>query len=295
MSLTAALFRLTASRNDKKRDADLQDPPGICRRDNIPYGPDPWWNLMDIYRPEEPEGPLPVLLDIHGGGWVYGDKELYSHYCLDMARRGFAVVNFNYRLAPRHRFPAGLEDTCKVLKFIFGHAEEYGLDTRNVFFAGDSAGAHMAAMVACMCTNPDYAARFSFAPPEDFVPRAMLLNCGVYDMGVALLAGKMARDLMHDLMGHSITDDEVELLSPARHVTEEFPPCHVMTATGDFLRTQPEYFLPVLEEHHVHHTYKLWGTEEEKLFHVFHLNLRLPESARCNDEEADFLKQFILP
>ena len=110
MSLTAYLFRLTASRNDRKRDEGLTTPEEILRYDNIPYGPDPWWHLMDIYRPRDAEGKIPVIIDVHGGGWVYGDKVLYSHYCMDLARRGFAVVNFNYRLAPRHRFPAGFQD-----------------------------------------------------------------------------------------------------------------------------------------------------------------------------------------
>ena len=293
MSLTAYLFRLTASRNDRKRDEGLTTPEEILRYDNIPYGPDPWWHLMDIYRPRDAEGKIPVIIDVHGGGWVYGDKVLYSHYCMDLARRGFAVVNFNYRLAPRHRFPAGFQDMNDAVQFTLEHGEEFGLDLRNVFLVGDSAGAHMAALYACMCSNEEYAARFPFALPEDFMPRAVVLNCGIYDMGVALLQGKSARDLMHDLMGHRIRDEEVELLSPARHVTADFPPCYVMTATGDFLRTQPEYFLPVLEEQGIEHTYKLWGTEAEQLLHVFHLDLRKPVSARCNDEEAAFLKGYV--
>ena len=204
MSLTAHLFRFTASRNDRKRDEGLTAPEEIFRFDNIPYGPDPWWHLLDIYRPRDAEGKIPVIIDVHGGGWVYGDKVLYSHYCMDMARRGFAVVNFNYRLAPRNRFPAGFEDMNDAVRFTLEHGEEYGLDLRNVFLVGDSAGAHMAALYACMCSNEEYAARFPFTLPEDFLPRAAVLNCGIYDMGVALLQGKSARDLMHDLIVHRI-------------------------------------------------------------------------------------------
>ena len=165
MSLTAHLFRFTASRNDRKRDEGLTAPEEIFRFDNIPYGPDPWWHLLDIYRPRDAEGKIPVIIDVHGGGWVYGDKVLYSHYCMDMARRGFAVVNFNYRLAPRNRFPAGFEDMNDAVRFTLEHGEEYGLDLRNVFLVGDSAGAHMAAMYACMCADPEYAARFPFTLP----------------------------------------------------------------------------------------------------------------------------------
>jgi len=293
MSLTAAMFRLTASRNDRKRDEGLTTPEEILRFDNIPYGPDPWWHLLDIYRPKASEGKIPVIIDVHGGGWVYGDKNLYSHYCMDLARRGFAVVNFNYRLAPRHRFPAGFEDMNRAVHFTLDHAEEYGLDTGNVFLVGDSAGAHMAAVYTCMCVNREYAEQFSFSVPEDFVPQAAVFNCGIYDMGVAMLLGKATRDLTKDLMGHTMTDEEMELLSPARHVSGDFPPCHVMTASDDFLRTQPEYFLPVLEQQGIEHTYKLWGSKKEPLMHVFHLDLRKPVSRQCNDEEMEFLRRHI--
>ena len=90
MSLTAHLFRLTASRNDRKRDEGLTTPEEILRFDNIPSGPDPWWHLLDIYRPRDAEGKIPVIIDVHGGVWVYGDKDLYSNYCMDLARQGFS-------------------------------------------------------------------------------------------------------------------------------------------------------------------------------------------------------------
>ena len=242
MSLTAAVFRLTASRNDRKRDEGLTTPEEILRFDNISYGPDPWWHLLDIYRPKASEGKLPVIIDVHGGGWVYGDKNLYSHYCMDLARRGFAVVNFNYRLAPRHRFPAGFEDMNAAVHFTLDHAEEYGLDTGNVFLVGDSAGAHMAAVYTCMCVNREYAEQFSFSVPEDFVPRAAVFNCGIYDMGVAMLlqhrqevlrlgAEKIARG-SHDVAGRKVRRDmaggaeKLHLLIPdpvAHEIMHEVP------------------------------------------------------------------------
>lgn len=64
------------------------------------------WNLLDLHYPEETDHPLPVIVSIHGGGYGYGTREVYHHYCADLARRGFAVVNFNYRLAPDSQFPA---------------------------------------------------------------------------------------------------------------------------------------------------------------------------------------------
>ncbi|MFR5151238.1 MAG: carboxylesterase family protein [Ruminococcus sp.] len=55
---------------------------------------------LDVYRPKQAQGEdLPVIISVHGGAWMYGDKERYQYYCMSLAQRGFAVVNFTYRLA----------------------------------------------------------------------------------------------------------------------------------------------------------------------------------------------------
>ena len=95
---------------------------------DIVYGTDPKRQALDVYRPRAAEGKLPVIVSIHGGGWVYGDKERYQYYCMSLAQRGFAVVNFTYRLAPKFKFPASLEDTNLVFRWVLDHASEYGFD-----------------------------------------------------------------------------------------------------------------------------------------------------------------------
>ena len=56
--------------------------------------------FLDVYRPKlNIKGKLPVIMSVHGGGWVYGDKDVYQWYCMNLAQRGFAVVNYSYRLA----------------------------------------------------------------------------------------------------------------------------------------------------------------------------------------------------
>ena len=106
MSLTSLIVRYNFGKGDRKRDAGLTTPDDVKRYDNIPYGRDKKWQILDVYRPKEKEGKLPVIISVHGGGWVYGTKEVYQFYCMSLAQRGFAAVNFNYRLAPGHRYPA---------------------------------------------------------------------------------------------------------------------------------------------------------------------------------------------
>ena len=282
---------------DKKKNEGLGTPADIERFDDIPYGADPIWNVLDVYRPKEIPGPLPTIIDVHGGGWVYGDKEVYQFYCMSLAQQGFVVVNFSYRLAPKDTFPAAMQDMNAVVEHTLANADRYGADTSRVFLVGDSAGAHMAAMYACLCTNPSYPSCVGVTPPAGFVPTALALNCGIYDMQ-ELMAGKgpllsFLKPMVKDLLGtRRPSEEQLDVLSPVHYVTPAFPPAYVMTATGDFLIGQPDYLLPVLEANGIAHEFKIYGTQENKLPHVFHCNLRLAEAAQCNREEMDFFKTY---
>lgn len=86
--------------DDAKRDAGLTTPEDVRRFDNIRYGEHDR-HLLDVYRPKDADGKLPIV-SIHGGGWVYGDKELMQFYCMSLAEHGFAMVNFSYRIAPEY-------------------------------------------------------------------------------------------------------------------------------------------------------------------------------------------------
>ena len=292
MSVAGRLFRHMCKRNDDKRDAGLTTPSDIRRFDDIHYGPDKKWNVLDVYRPKEAEGKLPVIVSVHGGGWVYGDKERYQYYCMSLAQQGFAVVNFTYRLAPEYIYPAQMEDTARVFTWVTEHAEEYGFDPENVFGVGDSAGAQMLGLFCCLCTNPDYAAQVSFSAPEGFRPRAVALNCGVYRVEKS---GKkdLGSMLMADYLPGKGTEEELREVSVAEHVTAEFPPAFVMTAEGDFLADQAQPFVQELQALGVRAEYHYYGDAEHVLGHVLHCNMRLPEAERCNLEECAFFRSFL--
>ena len=91
------IIRAEFAEGDNKRDAGLETPEDIMRYDDIVYGTESEWQKLDVYRPKSEKGKLPVIVSVHGGGWVYGDKERYQFYCMDLAERGFAVVNFSNR------------------------------------------------------------------------------------------------------------------------------------------------------------------------------------------------------
>ena len=92
MSLYGLGLRASFKISDTIRDRGLQAPKDIVRFDNLPYGTDPRWQTLDVYRPKNAGGTaLPVIVSVHGGGWVYGDKNLYQYYCMSLAQHGFAL------------------------------------------------------------------------------------------------------------------------------------------------------------------------------------------------------------
>ncbi len=292
MSLTASMFCMMARRSDARRDAGLTTPADVIRFDEISYGPDAKWNRLDVYRPRGREGALPVIVSVHGGGWVYGDKELYQYYCMSLAQQGFAVVNFSYRLAPRHKFPAALEDTNRVFAWLLANAQTYGFDTESVFAVGDSAGAQLLGLFCCLCTNADYAASFPFRAPEGFVPRALALNCGVYRLERNGETKAMA-GLMRDLFPQKGTAEELRLGSVIDQLTPRFPPSFVMTAEGDFLAGQAKPLTEALQAIGVRAEYHYYGDAEQVLGHVFHCNMRSEQARRCNRDECEFFRGFL--
>lgn len=292
MSLTSVLFRILFARSDKKRDAGLRVPPSVEALEDLSYGPHGKLNLLDLYLPREAPRPLPVIVSVHGGGWVYGTKETYRYYGSDLARRGFAVVNFSYRLAPRSKFPAALEDTNAVFHWLMQHAGQYGLDSSRIFAVGDSAGAHMLGLYACLLGDPAYASRYPFRAPEGLSLRAVALNCGVYHID---LSGKQdsTAALMRDVLPQGGTEEELDTVSVQRHVTAAFPPAFVMTASGDFLAEQAQPLVDRLHSLGVEAEYHYYGDEQRVLGHVFHCNQRLPEAQLCNDDECAFFRRFL--
>ncbi len=298
MPTIADQIRRDWTENDRKRDAGLTTPDDIVRFDSLRYGPCPGMNLLDVYRPKGIQGALPVIVNVHGGGWVYGDKELYQFYCMSLAQRGFAVVNFTYRLAPEAKFPASLEDTNAVITWMYAHRDEYGLDMANVFMVGDSAGGHLLALYAALCTNPDYAKNFPFAAPQGFKPAAIALNCGAYAPAVkgqtSVTESSQDQELMALLLPEGGTKEEGELVNAALHVTGDYPPVFLMTCLGDFCRPYAPLMEKVLKEQGVTHICRTYGTAEEPLEHVFHCDMRQPMAKVCNDDECVFFRSHMM-
>lgn len=155
LSLMDKFWNNIVKKQDDARIATLKEPDGIEQVCDIPYIDDGnKYHKLDVYYPSQREGKLPVIIDIHGGGWMYGDKELNKMYCLSLAKRGFAVFNISYRLVPDVYVGAQLQDCAYALRWISQNMENYPCDKDNIMLTGDSAGGMLAVYSAVLMSSP---------------------------------------------------------------------------------------------------------------------------------------------
>lgn len=148
-------------RGDNARISGLVHPEGITRRADIAYLDDgDRYHLIDAYYPEKNNGKLPAVIDIHGGGWMYGDKDLNRFYCEYLASRGFLVFSVSYRLVPAVTVRTQLEDINAALVKIKKLLPEFPCDENSVTLTGDSAGGQLAAFTAAFASSDSLRSRF---------------------------------------------------------------------------------------------------------------------------------------
>ena len=295
MSLTSHIVRTLFTIGDLKRDLGWVPPTNVETVENLSYGSCDKWHLLDLYRPKDKEGKLPVLLNIHGGAWVYGDKKVYAPYCMYLAAQGFAVVNASYRLAPKHTFPAPLEDVGSIMEWVVTNANQYHLDPSNLFLVGDSAGAHLATAYTAIQLNREYAKAFpGITVSQKLVPKALVLNCGVFDMeGEVKRRGTLLTPFLKDILGEKPTVSSIKKMSPVRYITPDFPPVYLATSNGDFLRKHSHRLKEVLEQKKIDFVFKEYGNNKKTQGHVFHLNLKNKVGQTCNQEQIKFVRKIM--
>ncbi len=288
-------MRQTMAASDRRRDKDLKIPKDIEQYRDILYGSDKQWQILDLYRPlETKDKELPVIINVHGGGWVYGDKELYQYYGMNLAQRGFAVINFTYRLAPEHRFPAQLEDINLVFHWLLKNASNYQLNTNNLFAVGDSAGAHLLSLYVTYLNSQVYNRFYAFDKPEQLALKAIALNAGIYQFDLKeTKQDKQTKKLLHAFLSSKHYYRDLKKISVLDKIKPNFPPTFITTSVADFLRSESLLLAATLTEKEIEHSYHLYGSKENQLKHVFHLNILDQSAITCNDDTIAFFKKYM--
>ena len=145
-------------KSDKKRMATQTPPENVVKVKDIPYIDDgnPY-HKFDVFYPKgkiAKEG-LPVIIDIHGGGWMYATKDLNEYYCMELAKKGYCVFSISYRLVPDVTVNEQIKDCTEALAFIRANMKDYPANKKTVMLTGDSAGGQLALYSTILNNNPD--------------------------------------------------------------------------------------------------------------------------------------------
>jgi len=262
---------------------------------DIPYINDQnKYHLLDVYFPENTKGRLPLIIDIHGGGWWYGTKEINKNYCMALAQQGFIVCNINYRLIDRVTFIDQLGDIFSALKWIDENMEKYGADMNNVFLTGDSAGGQFCCLTAQINADDKLRERL-FLPKNKLRFNAAGATSPVIDLISPNIMMNVNLNGLLGTAGHK-SSPYYFLMKFENIATSDLPPFYIVTSSGDFVRSQANQLHKILDELGVENRLRDFTEKYEgrKLAHVFSVtNPFIPPSVKVIDELTYFFKKYM--
>jgi acetyl esterase/lipase len=193
--------------------------------------------LLDLYLPAAGPDPAPLVVFMHGGGWLRGDRAMVGPGfaawrpgpLARLAADGFAVASVDYRLSGEARFPAQLEDVSAAVDWLAGHAGEYGLDAGRIVLWGESAGAHLAVLLGLSSRRPPVRGVVDWYGPADLT--ALQQQVGA--------AGALSDDPLDTrearLLGAPVAEvpELARAASPISHVRAGAPPFLIAHGTAD--------------------------------------------------------------
>ncbi|KAG5363280.1 Carboxylesterase NlhH [Yarrowia sp. B02] len=267
------------------------------------------YHLLDIYRPIKHDGPLPVVLYIHGGAFRILSKDTHWIMALGFAREGYVVANISYRLAPQSPFPAAIEDSCYAFQWVVEHISDFGGDLSQLVLAGESAGANLVTALSICATyaRPEPYSQLVFN--TEVVPKVVLPRCGVLQVSdldrffkltdVSARWADRLEQIGHGYVGKeaakTVGDKRTELANPLlilesdvqpdRHLPAFFATC----GTKDILIYDTKRLIPALKKH---------GAVAEAVYypgegHAFQAMVFKKQAKNCWADELRFTKRIL--
>jgi acetyl esterase len=252
---------------DEVQGGDIEKPDVEIEDTIVPGGPSGEVSIR-ILRPKGATGALPVVLYVHGAGWVFGNSHTHDRLIRELADgTGAAVVFPNYSLSPEARYPAAIEESYAVLEWISKHGSEKELDGSRIAIAGDSVGGNMSAALTLMAkqrSGPRLAAQVLFYPVTD----ASFDTDSYHEFAEGYF---LRRDAMQWFWDQYTTDEDERAqitASPLRATSDQLsglPPALVITGEADVLRDEGEAYARKLRKAGVDVT----ATRYEGIIHDF--------------------------
>lgn len=200
---------------------------------------------LNLVLPGEEEGPYPVIVFIHGGGWLMGDKNhVQTQPVYRLLYAGYAVCCINYRLSDEAKWPLPLHDCKAAVRFLRANAGKFGLDTERIGVVGNSAGGHLAAMMGTTNQKPEFEDLTMGCGEYSSDVQAVFVWYGPYDFTNWIEDWKKVypgQPYEYEvsaeafMLGHTLKEypERVKEASPIFHLDENTAPFYVEHGTGD--------------------------------------------------------------
>jgi acetyl esterase len=278
---------------------DRHAPTDVEATRNIRYADEPDC-LLDVSRPVGVRGPLPLVVWIHGGGWIGGSKDELFGYASLIAHAGYVVATVDYSRAPEHRYPTPVRQTMLAVEHLVHESSRYGIDAARIALCGDSAGAQIAAQLAVAVTTPGYARTLGIAStiePEQL--RALVLACGPYDLALSRTAStpagrRLVAAVMWAYSGVRHPDDSPSFAtwSVTDHLTAGFPAPLVTVGNADPLRPHSELLVARLRALGIEPDTLFWPDDHQPpLGHEYQFDLDTAEAREFADRLRAYLER----
>ncbi|MGN1305057.1 MAG: alpha/beta hydrolase, partial [Oscillospiraceae bacterium] len=243
-------------------------------------------HLMDIYYPLGAlKDKYPVIVTVNCEYWCFNDKSVYSSHGRYLAARGFAVVNFNYRLGSKYKYPDGLIDVCRLMDHIKANADRYKLDMSQLYIIGNCTGAHLAVQYSVLASNPEY--RGLFNPIQDLqlpIPKKIALNNGIYkfDENTPYLSLYIP-----EVMAPSQKSSFENVLD---YINKDFPPAFIAVNANDPSRSTAYLLAEKLSKQSNKPKLEEFGLMDESLQNDFIYDAASNAGKKCNNMEIEFFR-----
>ncbi|MGN4931452.1 alpha/beta hydrolase [Bacillus cereus group sp. MYBK14-1] len=254
---------------------------------------------LDIVYPKNHTEKSPVIFWVHGGGFVGGDKSDITGYAVELAARGYTVININYALAPKRQYPTPVIQLGEAYEYIKENTKKYNIKLDHIYFAGDSAGAQISGQFVNIQTSPDYS-KLSEIPSlvDPSTIKGVLLFCGPYNMPALakMETTKEVQDFMRTTgwayFGKKDfeTLPEIEIASIFKHVTKNYPPTFITDGNTASFEDQGKALASALQSKGVY-VDKLFFDKNisGELAHEFQFKMNTPAGQEVFSEALEFL------
>ncbi len=213
----------------------MDDSQYINKKKNIIYGTRTDKEKLDIFYPEQGNGPWPVFIEVHGGAWYFGQKSSveFEPFLVGL-KRGFACVSLGYTLSPEGHYPLPVLEIKTAIRYLRKNAEKYSIDPNRIILWGGSAGAHLAALSAVSCDTGYLETDLSGNDSISAKPQVLILWYGCFDYE---RNGRLLDDWIYEnffgVDDLSKIRQKIKLSSPLEHITKNTCPTFLQHGLND--------------------------------------------------------------